>query len=207
MRSLLIIMLKEPVMGRVKTRLAAGTGGAAATQFARMAARTAVRRLGRDRRWRIVLAVTPDASAASRIWPADLQRVGQGRGDLGARMERLLGMRFRPAILVGADIPAVTAALVSAAFKTLRRHDAVFGPAEDGGYWLIGLNRSAPRGGIFAHVRWSTPFALADTLANLKGARIGFAARLGDVDDAESHRRWGHLAGRVILPAALPAEA
>lgn len=195
-------MLKEPVMGRVKTRLARDIGGAAATAFARIAAANLVRRLARDTRWRIVLAVAPDAAVTSRMWPVGLPRIGQGRGDLGARMGRLLAMPLRPAILIGSDIPAVSAAIIAAAFQTLRRNDAIAGPAEDGGYWLIGMNRSAPQGDIFAGVRWSTPFALADTLVNLKRARIDLAARLGDVDDAASYRRLGHLAARVTLPAA-----
>jgi rSAM/selenodomain-associated transferase 1 len=206
-RPLLIIMLKQPVMGRVKTRLAREIGASAATAFARAAARTVIARLARDGRWRTVLAVAPDMEAASRIWPASVPRKGQGRGDLGARMRRLLAMPFRPAILIGADIPAVSAPVIAAAFKSLRRNDAVFGPAEDGGYWLVGLNRSAQQTDIFRNVRWSSPHALADTLANLANARIGFVARLGDVDNAASHRRWGHLAGRLILPAASRAEA
>ena len=204
-RPLLIVMLKEPAMGRVKTRLGREIGAAAATRFARIAAANLIRRLGRDKRWRTVLAVAPDRAVASPIWPAKPPRMAQGGGDLGARMGRLLATR--PAILIGADIPAVSAPLIADAFAILRRHDAIFGPAEDGGYWLVGLNRSAPRGDVFGRVRWSTAFALADTLANFQAARVGYAARLGDVDDAESHRRWGHLAGRLILPAASPVAA
>jgi uncharacterized protein len=200
-RPLLIIMLKEPVMGRVKTRLARDIGAVAATGFARVAAANLARRLATDTRWRTALAVAPDAAIASRMWPARLLRIGQGRGDLGVRMGRLLAMS-RPVLLIGADIPAVSSAIMAAAFRTLRGRDVVLGPAEDGGYWLIGMNRLAPQGGMFAGVRWSTPFALADTLANLKGARVGFAACLGDVDDGGSYRRLRHLAARVTLPAA-----
>jgi uncharacterized protein len=204
-RPLLIIMLKAPVMGRVKTRLSREIGASAATGFARHAARAAIARLSRDRRWRTILAVAPRAAVASRFWPPHCARIGQGEGDLGARMGRLLRPAMRPAILIGADIPAVSAALIAEAFKILRRNDAIFGPADDGGYWLVGVNRRRPRGDIFAGVRWSTPHALADTLANVAGARVGFAARLGDVDNAESHRRLASLAGRVTLPAGLRA--
>ena len=201
-------------MGRVKTRLAAEIGASAATRFARVAAASLIRRLVRDGRWQMVLAVAPDSAIASPIWPAEVTRVGQSTGDLGARMGRLLTHRSgrgrwptsgkidaKGAILIGADIPAISATLIAAAFAVLRRHDAIFGPAEDGGYWLVGLNGRAPRGDMFANVRWSTPFALADTLANFRQSRVGYAAMLGDVDDAASYRRLGHLAGRVILPA------
>lgn len=201
-RPLLFIMLKEPVMGRVKTRLARDIGWAAATGFARHAARTVIARLGRDRRWRTLLAVAPQAALASRFWPGHFPRISQGDGDLGARMGRLLSRSVRPAILIGADIPAVSAERIAEAFKILRRQDAVFGPAQDGGYWLVGANRPGPRGDMFASVRWSTPQALSDTLANLARARVGFAARLGDVDNGDSYRRLKSLSGRAVLPAA-----
>jgi rSAM/selenodomain-associated transferase 1 len=203
---LLIIMLKQPAMGRAKSRLAREIGPLAATRFARIAARTIIARLWRDSRWRTVLAVAPDRAAASPEWPGLCARTGQGRGDLGARMARLLAPAFRPALLIGADIPAISPAIIADAFRLLARHDVVLGPAEDGGYWLVGLNRRAPQRGLFQGVRWSTSNALADTVAGFPHARIGYAARLGDVDNAESFRQLGALAGRVTLPAqASPA--
>ena len=60
---------------------------------------------------------------------------------------------------------------------------------------------------MFAGVRWSTPHALADTVANLPDVRIGYAARLSDVDDAESYRRWGPLVARITPPVWSPAGA
>ena len=81
----------------------------------------------------------------------------------------------------------------------------MFGPAEDGGYWLIGLNRRAPQRGMFAGVRWSSPYALADTLKNLLQVRIGYAQRLSDVDDAESYRCCAALAAHITPPVWSPA--
>lgn len=193
-------MLKQPAMGAAKTRLAAEIGALAATWFARVASRTLIIRLARDARWRTLLAIAPDVAASSPEWPAACARRGQGRGDLGARMERLLAPAHRPVLLIGADIPAITPAVIADAFRLLARHDVVLGPAEDGGYWLIGLNRRGPRGGLFPSVRWSTPHALADTVAGFPHASIGYAARLGDVDNAESFRRLAGIAGRVIVP-------
>jgi rSAM/selenodomain-associated transferase 1 len=198
-RPLLIIMLKAPVMGRVKTRLAREIGLAAATRFARISARITIQRLSRDRRWRTLLAVAPDNAVGAQMWPAHCRKIGQGRGDLGARMGRLLGPAFRPALLIGADIPGVSPAMIADAFALLRRNDIVLGPAEDGGYWLIGMNRGAPQVVRFQGVRWSTPYALDDTVACFPASRIGFAAALGDVDDAESYRRHAALAGCVTL--------
>jgi uncharacterized protein len=194
-------MLKQPVMGRVKTRLARDIGLAEATRFARISARATIARLARDRRWRTVLAIAPDTAIAAPLWPARCRAVGQGSGNLGARMARLLEPAVRPALLIGADIPGVSPAIIADAFRLLRGHDTVFGPAEDGGYWLIGLNRRAPSHGLFAGVRWSTPHALADTVANLPHARVAYAARLGDVDDGATHRRWAARAALITPPA------
>ena len=86
--------------------------------------------------------------------------------------------RRAPSIIVGSDIPAIEAEHIAQAFRLLGRNDAVFGPAADGGYWLIGLKRMPKALAPFAGVRWSSPHALADTLANLKGKRVAFAATL-----------------------------
>jgi len=87
-------------------------------------------------------------------------------------------------VLVGSDIPGLSRDDLAAAFRALGRADAVFGPAEDGGYWLVGLGPRRPAH-PFATVRWSTPHALADTLANCRGRRVALLRRLRDVDTAE----------------------
>jgi glycosyltransferase A (GT-A) superfamily protein (DUF2064 family) len=80
---------------------------------------------------------------------------------------------------------------VAQAFAALGAHDAVFGPAGDGGYWLVGLRRRPRVPDPFRGVRWSTPHALADTLANLRPReRVAMLERLEDIDDAASYRRW-----------------
>jgi hypothetical protein len=192
-RNLLVIFLKEPRPGRVKRRLARGIGAVPAAWWFRHSAMALIRRTGRDPRWRTVLAVSPDADGmASRVWPAGMRRIAQGGGDLGARMARI----FRTAppgrvVIVGADIPDLRPAHIAEAFAMLGRADAVFGPAADGGYWLVGLarGRRAAPAGLFAGVRWSTPHALADSLATLRGHRVAFAAPLADVDTVEDLAR------------------
>lgn len=196
MRRHLAILVKEPRPGRVKTRLARDIGAIEAAWWFRHQAGALLRRLGRDPRWCTVLAVSPDTEGlASRVWPAHLPRLPQGRGDLGARMGRVLAaLAPGPAIVIGADIPAIRPAHVAEAFRLLGRHDAVIGPAEDGGFWLFGLRRPRPLPpGLFRSVRWSTPHALADTLAGLGGLSVGFAARLPDVDDAAGLARARRL--------------
>jgi rSAM/selenodomain-associated transferase 1 len=189
MQRTLVIFVKEPRPGRVKTRLGAGIGMTAAAWWFRHQAGRLIRRMGSDRRWRTVLAVSPDAEGlASRVWPAALLRWPQGGGDLGARMARAFRqMPPGPVLIVGADIPGLTAAHVAGGFRLLGRHDAVLGPAPDGGYWMIGLKRGgrAVPSRLFRGVRWSTEHALADTVASLTPHSIGFGPVLDDVDTAE----------------------
>ncbi len=200
----LIIMAKSPQLGRVKRRLGRDIGDVAALRFYRFCLSHAVLRLASDRRWRTVLAIDADRDTAARIWPSRRQvdRVPQGQGDLGRRMQRLLvNLPPGPAIIVGSDIPAIRAHHIAEAFKLLGGGDAVLGPARDGGYWLVGLKRSPTVLRPFAGVRWSSPHALADTLKNLAGRRVGFAALLCDVDTAEAWRRERAHAERLIAPA------
>ena len=180
-------MVKLPQAGRVKTRLGRDIGMVPAVWWFRHQVTSLIRRL-RDPRWQIVLAVAPDAEGLrSRVWPRDLPLVGQGTGHLGDRMKRLAqSAPIGPVCIIGADIPGVTRVHVMNAFRALGSSDAVVGPADDGGYWLIGFKRTRalPRG-LFADVRWSTEHALDDTLATMTGLRVARIAVLKDVDTAQ----------------------
>lgn len=190
----LVIMAKRPQTGRVKTRLARDIGKAEALRFFRGASASLIRRVTRDPRWQTVLAVSPDMAAHDRgIWPADIPRVPQGGGDLGARMGRL----FRelppgPVVIIGADIPGINSAHVASAFAALGNRDAVLGPADDGGYWLVGLRRRPRIVDIFADVRWSSEHTFADTANNIRGQGLSLAviATLADIDTGDDFRKW-----------------
>lgn len=185
-RPFLVVMLKEPRPGRVKTRLGRDIGMVAAAWWFRHHCGRLLRALD-DPRWQLVLAVSPDAEGlASRVWPAHLPRLVQGPGDLGARMGRIFHrMPPGPVVIVGADIPALGRRQVAGAIAALGRAEAVIGPAEDGGYWLIGLKRrAAAPATLFRGVRWSGPHALADTLATMPGLRVALLKTLRDIDSA-----------------------
>lgn len=185
MKPVLVIMIKEPRAGRVKTRLARDIGTIPATWWFRHQSARLIRSL-RDPRWQLVLAVAPDPAVTSRIWPADLPRIAQGQGDLGQRMARMLhGCGPGPVCLIGADIPGISRTHIARAFAALGQHDAVFGPALDGGYWLVGAKHPArlPRS-LFQNVRWSSQYTLSDTLRGLPGLRIAQIDSLRDVDTA-----------------------
>ncbi len=200
----LVIMAKQPVMGRVKTRLAAAVGASEATRAYRVMLADILRRLAGDRRWITWLAVSPDWAARPACWQGDFKPrlIAQGPGELGRRMQSLMDrLPPGPAVIVGSDIPAIAPDDIARAFHALAGRDAVFGPASDGGYWLVGLARRRPER-PFAGVRWSSPDALADTRANLSGCRVGLLRTLADIDTAEDHRAWRRNGCRPIRPVA-----
>src|SRR5262249_43460956 len=164
----------------------------ATVRFERLMLALLLRRLATDRRWRLRIAVTPDkARCHARHWRRGVDVTGQGRRDLGTRMRRAFAAcPPRPAVPVGADAPALAAGVAAPAFGRLGGCALVFGPAEDGGFWLVGARRSPRLPPLFDKVRWSSPHTLADTLAELpRRVKVGFVDRLEDVDDGEAYRR------------------
>jgi rSAM/selenodomain-associated transferase 1 len=199
----LVVMAKLPVAGRVKTRLARALGVAAATRFARHAMLALLQRLAPDPRWQTILAVTPDAAVGNRCWPRGIQRMRQGHGDLGCRMQRIMeSLPPGPVAIIGTDIPQVTPALIAPAFRALGHVHAVFGRATDGGYWLIAMRRRPRVPKAFANVRWSSEHALLDTLARLGHVAVAFVATLPDVDDARDFSAASHQLGRRVVSQA-----
>jgi rSAM/selenodomain-associated transferase 1 len=194
----LILFLRLPRLGSGKRRLARDIGAVAALRFQRLMLARLLRRLGRDRRWRLRLAVTPDHPVRHGLpVPAGMLVTAQGAGDLGQRMRRALAAGPPgPAVLVGSDIPELAARHIAGAFRLLGRHDLVFGPTDDGGFWLVGARRSPRLAPLFGPVRWSSPHALANVRANLPArVSVGVASRLDDVDDGPGLRRHPAIRG------------
>jgi rSAM/selenodomain-associated transferase 1 len=202
----LIIMAKRPVAGRVKRRLGREIGDAAAIRFYRHCLAHAASRLAADPRWRTLLAL--DSGERFEPAPRNVRRLRQGAGDLGRRMQLLFdALPPGPAIIVGSDIPGLEARHVAQAFRLLRDNDAVLGPATDGGFWLVGLKRTPKRLAPFANIRWSTRYALADTVANLDGKRVALAATLGDVDSGADYAALRATAERLICSRSASGRA
>lgn len=206
MRDTVVVFARAPRLGAVKRRLAREIGARAALDFHRRTLIALLRGLAAERRVRTVLAQTPDRARFP--LPVRVARIGQGGaglgggalvrgvpgggvaggGDLGARMQRAASRLKRGrVVIIGCDIPDAGAADVLAAFRALGCAEAVFGPAADGGYWLVGLSPRRPAR-PFAGVRWSSPHALADTLANFRGRRVVLLRTLRDVDTAADLR-------------------
>ncbi|GAA2584149.1 TIGR04282 family arsenosugar biosynthesis glycosyltransferase [Actinomadura fulvescens] len=197
-----IVIAKEPVPGRVKTRLtppytpeeAAGLAEAALTDtLATVASIPDADRV-------LALAGTPGP------WLAPGFRVlPQRGGGLDERLAAAFDDAFagRPLVLIGMDTPQVTAALLRQAADALRTHDAVFGPAADGGFWLLGLTR--PDAALLRGVPMSRPGTGQAQLDRLRGAGLSVASLpvLTDVDTAADAERVAAAAPGGLFAATL----
>jgi rSAM/selenodomain-associated transferase 1 len=193
-KPVVILFARAPRLGQVKRRLAAGIGPVAALRFYRNQLSRMLRELATLKNFDITVALTP--RHAKLRSPKHLTVMTQSHGDLGARMHAAFNRyRNRPVILIGSDIPGLNHRHIRAAAKALNSHHAAFGPAADGGYYLIAMGPHRPAN-PFANVRWSSPTALADTLVNFRAQRIATLETLHDIDTANDFKTYASCALR-----------
>lgn len=206
----LVVFLKEPRPGEVKTRLAADLGGEDAAAVYRTIVEVLLDATTPEagEYERLVFYDPPDAGERLRAWLPSGRLRRQATGDVGARLaeafERCFARGAGRVVVVGSDAPALGRAEVIAAFEALATHDVALGPAEDGGYYLVGLR--SPRPALFAGVAWSTPSVLAETLARASAARLSVArlAPLRDVDTIDDLREeWARVEPALARRPAL----
>jgi rSAM/selenodomain-associated transferase 1 len=191
-RDVLLVFLKAARPGAVKSRLAASLGKAAAAELYRVLAEAEVRRTApRREEYERRFCFTPKgARAAMEAWFPGEVFVPQEGADLGARMARAFHQAFlegaRRVAIIGGDVPAVSRETVREAFRCLRSHDVVLGPARDGGYYLLALNR--PRPGLFRGIAWGTSSVLAATVKRATGLAVRLLEPLTDIDTLEDLR-------------------
>lgn len=200
---LVMVFVKAPRAGWVKTRLAAQLGNDRAVDVYRGMVERQLREIPPG--WPVEIHFTPAAAEDEvRAW-LGAARVykPQSDGDLGRRLRKAFGAAFArgvPSVLaIGGDCPELDNATFHETLGRLARADLVLGPATDGGYYLIALRRPEPE--LFDHIPWSSPQVLATTLARAKmlGLTRELLAPKDDVDDLPSYRR--HLA-RVVRHAS-----
>ncbi|QNH60660.1 TIGR04282 family arsenosugar biosynthesis glycosyltransferase [Hymenobacter sediminicola] len=191
----LLIFARHPELGRVKTRLAAGIGPEAALAVYReLLAHT----------W----AVTEHLGVHKTVWLAEpptgpltmpdqwigYEQLVQFPGDLGTKMQMAFSHAFSnsaaAAVIIGTDCPGITEALLQEAYAAFDTHEVVVGPAEDGGYYLLGMRELYMD--LFLNKSWSTDSVLAHTLddADRLGLRIKQLPVLRDIDDATDLAAW-----------------
>ncbi len=187
----LIIFVKAPLPGKVKTRLARELGDEDACGLYRAMGRDIAENPGRNDNWDTIIAFSPpEEEALVREWLGSGFSYHPQKGDdLGERMFRaiadVLESGYARVVLVGSDIPELTAEIILRAFDTLDEADVVLGPARDGGYYLVGMKK--PHQDIFTDIPWSTPEVFAATCGRIRelGLTPAFTEPLDDVDDPE----------------------
>lgn len=199
-RNQLVVLLKAPRVGWVKTRLAEGIGPEAACAAYQQLVATLLSNLAPLANLELCFAPT-DAHAEIAPWlRAGWDCQPQAGGDLGARLQEVFLRHFQSGadrvVIIGSDCPEVMPADVASAWQALATHDLVLGPAVDGGYWLVGL--CAPQAHLFAAMPWSTEVVLAETLrrAGQSGLRAALLRELPDVDTVADWMGWQQRSGR-----------
>ncbi|HET7293088.1 MAG TPA: TIGR04282 family arsenosugar biosynthesis glycosyltransferase [Vicinamibacteria bacterium] len=207
---ILLVFVKRPRPGEVKTRLAADLGdeGAAAVYRALADAEIASTRPRPGEYGRLFFYAPEDAAGDVAAWlPGESALPQEGR-DLGQRMRAAFDHAFRKGAsrvaIIGSDVPWVSREKVRCAFSALDEGDVVLGPCHDGGYYLMALARPCPP--LFEAIDWSTPLVLEATLdrARTHGLRVVMLEPLPDVDTLDDIRSsWERL--RPLLPAQVAA--
>jgi uncharacterized protein len=187
----LVVFLRLPEKGKVKTRLAATLGEQAALEV-----------------YKNLIGITLDIAANSHI-PAYLFYAGglpaaderdarfsyhsQHEGDLGSRMSDALSFVLslhKKALIIGSDCPNLTPEILQECCRALDETDIVLGPAGDGGYYLLGCSEIYPT--LFSNIIWSTPSVLDETIDRIQEANLSYSLmeRLTDIDTEEDWIRW-----------------
>ncbi|WP_194531121.1 TIGR04282 family arsenosugar biosynthesis glycosyltransferase [Zobellia roscoffensis] len=182
-KNLLLIFTRNPQLGKCKTRLAATVGNEVALDIYKFLLNHTVE-------------ITKNLSAAKQVWyseeiwaddiwnPSIFDKRLQQGNDLGIRMAKAFQDGFASGyeriIVIGSDMFDLDQDDLQNAFSELKKNDFVIGPAEDGGYYLLGMNRFKPE--LFVQKNWGNETVLADTLNDLKNEKYHILEERNDVD-------------------------
>lgn len=189
----LIFTIKNPVKGKVKTRLAATVGAERALAIYRALLQHTREAAEQVHAARYVF--YSDFIDETDDWkPRHFTKIVQCRGDIGDRMADCFSkvMPHHPmAVLAGSDIPGLTGEILKLAIEKLSDYDFVIGPALDGGYYLIGMKTYEPS--VFQEIAWSTPSVFTQTIEKIEslGGTWFVLPELSDVDYEEDWQRYG----------------
>ncbi len=187
----LVLFTRFPTAGAAKTRLIPALGAEGAANVHRRLTERSVKILRQVGQPVEVRFSGGEQDAFGRWLGSDLSYVPQVEGDLTDRL--LASIDPAPVIFLGSDTPDLTARHINTAIDMLHKTDVVIGPADDGGYYLIGCAK--PYSFLFQDMRWSTEHVLPDTLARLQHHKIGFELleKLHDCDRPDDLDRWPWL--------------
>ena len=197
-----VVIARAPELGRVKTRLARDVGEETALEVYQSLLQHTFQVI---RDWpEVEIRYTSESYCVPFFddLPSSWRWVPQGDGDLGDRLARAAADAFGRGqwpLLIGVDCPELVREDLDHAERAMTDHDAVIGPAEDGGYWLLGLSRNLRS--VFRDIPWSSQETLLETLCRMRDADATFRLleEKTDVDTVVEWRRYAHL----ISPNAL----
>lgn len=185
---LLLLFVRNPELGKVKTRLAATVGPEVALEVyihLLQHTRQVTQQLPVDK-----LVYYAEKIAHTDNWPDDIyQKALQHKGDLGEKMnaafENAFASGYTSVVIIGSDCQQLTQEIIQQAFAALETHDVVIGPALDGGYYLLGMKKLHPP--FFRNKQWSTEHVFPDTLEDTRALHLTYTLLpiLSDVDKAE----------------------
>ncbi|MDX5481047.1 MAG: TIGR04282 family arsenosugar biosynthesis glycosyltransferase [Hymenobacteraceae bacterium] len=187
-KKLLMLFVRNPELGKVKTRLAASVGPEQALEiYVHLLQHT--RQVTQDLPVDKVVYYTNRVEHDD-IWPdGKYEKRVQPSGDLGERMQAAFSAAFAEGytsvVIIGSDCHQLTPHIIERAFEELKTHEVVIGPALDGGYYLLGMNHQHPE--LFRDKRWSTEHVFPDTLQDIEHLHLSHTLlpRLSDVDQVE----------------------
>ncbi len=196
MKNAIIIFVRHPELGKVKTRLAKDIGNEAALEvYKKLMLHTHNITSQLDCHKYVFYA---GAIIENDLWDSSMYyKKAQAGNDLGSRMqqafESLFLLGYNKVIIIGSDCPGLTANDIENAFEQLHNTDVLLGPAADGGYYLLGLTQPFPE--LFTNKNWSTDTVLTDTIADIKqsGKQYSLLEQLTDIDTLADLENYPHL--------------
>ena len=189
----LILFIRNPEKGKVKTRLAQSVGEEQALRIYKALLEHTRRQALAVEALRLLF--YSGFINRNDFWSeADFekyQQVGEGLGERMSHSFEVALQQAHSALIVGSDIAGLTSQIIEQAFQQLQTHDFVIGPAKDGGYYLLGMKVPCPT--LFQGIEWSTPTVFTETAAIIEGMgkTYALAPELSDIDYAEDWERYG----------------
>lgn len=191
---LIMVFVRNPELGRVKTRLAKSIGDQAALEIYKILSKHTSKIISEIDSDQLIF--YSDKIQDNDIWTAtNCKKQIQTKGDLGQKMlaafQYGFSLGYQKIIIIGSDLYSLRPKHIESAFEQLENYDVVIGPALDGGYYLLGLNFIIPK--IFKQKQWSTSSVLKETLSDLKEFNVNLLEPLNDIDTYEDLKKEPQL--------------
>ena len=191
---LIMVFVRNPELGRVKTRLAKSIGDQEALLTYKILIKHTCKIISEIDSDQLIF--YSDKVQENDIWTAtNCKKQIQTKGDLGQKMlaafQHGFSLGYQKIIIIGSDLYSLRPKHIESAFEKLENYDVVIGPALDGGYYLLGLNFIIPK--IFKQKQWSTSSVLKETLSDLKEFNVNLLEPLNDIDTYEDLKKEPQL--------------